>query len=612
VAARIAFIKKDVFWQLLALYRWALPTLILLGLLVSLAEALGIGLMIPVFQYLLETGPASAAGPFVGWVDEYARVLNPDHRIMLLGVTIFALILFKAIVTIAHTYLSEWLNGNVAHNLRTRLTKQLLDVEYTYILRQPPGRLIDTLQYQTWRAGDVFSRLGELSVSAAIVAVFGTMLLLISWQVTLAIGAGLVVASAITLAFTRRAKHLGETAVEASQQVTDRALELLDGMRMVHAFSQEKREYERFVESSDHERRSYMATDLVSAVLDPLMEVIYLPLLVLALYTAWKVGIDLPVLFTCLILIYRMLPQLRHLQSRGVDLASLLGAIDDIAQILRTDDKPYLTQGDQQFSELSDRITFNNVSFNYGSRTRDEAQQPDQPAVSDLNFDIRRGEMTAIVGGSGAGKSTVVHLLCRFGDPQKGQILVDDRPLPDLRLDSWRRAIAIAGQDADLFAGTIAENIAYGSPDATQSRIESAARRAEAHAFIAELPAGYGTRIGSRGRSLSAGQRQRVGLARALLTNPCLLILDEATNDLDNTTAAAITETVRKLRGELTIVVIAHRLEAVRHADLIIVLSEGRLIQQGTHEQLRTTSGKFAELYAHERHAAPDFPETDR
>jgi len=603
--------EKTALRELLGQFRWALPILIVLGLFVSLAEALGIGLMIPVFQSILETDPTPVAGPFVGWVDKYARGLDPDHRITLLGATIFALILFKAIVTFAHSYLSEWLNGNVAHSLRTRLTKQLLDVEYTYILRQPRGRLIDTLQYQTWRAGDVFSQLGELSVSVAIVVVFASMLFLISWQVTLAVGAGLMVASAITLAFTRRAKRLGETAVESSQHVANHALELVDGMRMVHAFSQEKREYKRFVESSDRERRSYMATDLVSAVLDPLMEVIYLPMLGLALYIAWKVGIGLPVLFTCLILIYRMLPQLRHLQSRGVELAGLLGAIDDIAQVLRTDDKPYLTQGDQPFSKLSDRIQFSNVCFNYGPRTRDETQQPHRPAVSDLSFNIRRGEMTAIVGDSGAGKSTVAHLLCRFGDPQKGQILVDDRPLPDFILDSWRGAIAIAGQDADLFAGTIAENIAYGNPDATQSRIESAARRAAAHDFIAQLPAGYGTRIGTRGRSLSAGQRQRVGLARALLTNPCLLILDEATNDLDNTTAAAITETVRNLRGELTIVVIAHRLEAVRHADLIIVLSEGQLIQQGTHEQLRTTSGKFAELFAHERFADRTFPEAD-
>lgn len=595
--------KAKVLRKLVSPYPWAMPTLIAFGLLVSLCEGLGIGLLIPVFQSVLGAESSAGAGPFVGYVDRYASALNPEHRLALLFATIFVLIVLKSMITFAHTYTGEWLNGHVAHTLRVKLVKQLLDVEYTFVLRQPPGRLLDTLQHQTWRAGDVFSRLSELIITAATVFVFGVLLFLISWQVALTLGLGIFAVGFLTQVFTRRAKRLGEAAVESSQAVTDRTVALLDGMRVVHAFGQEDRELAHFTSLSDEERRRYMSTDLAAGAIQPLMEVVYLPVLGLALYVAWQSGTTLPVLLTCLVLVFRVLPKLRHFQGCRVELAGLLGAIEDISGLLQKEDKPYLSEGQVELSSLDDRIRFEDVAFDYGSRaagTKDAgAQQRNSiPAVEGLDFEIVRGEMTAIVGGSGAGKSTVAHLLCRFGDPQTGRIVVDGRPLPDYSLASWRRALAIAGQDADLFDGTVSENIAYACANATQTEIEEAARRAEAHQFIVDLPDGYDTRVGPRGRSLSAGQRQRVGLARALLARPCLLILDEATNALDNSTAAAITKTVAELRGELTVVVIAHRLEAVRDADKIIVLSEGKLVEQGGHANLREGHGEFARLYA--------------
>jgi len=307
--------KNSTFRQLLAPYPWAQPTLVTFGFLASLAEGLGIGLMIPVLRSILTPDSTPVTGPFVGWVDQYAQAFRPEYRLLLLGATIFGLIVFKAIVTVAHTYTGEWLNGEVAHQLRTRLVKQLLDVEYTFVLRQPPGRLLDTIQHQTWRAGDVFSRLSELIVTAATVAVFSILLLLISWQVTLTVAFGIALSGGITYAFSLRAKRLGEKAVDASQKLTDRTMEVLDGMRVIRAFGQEKREYDGFLKLSDHERRSYMATDLTAAIIHPLMEVIYVPVLALALFTAWRVGTGLPVLFTCLILLYRILPKLQHFRA---------------------------------------------------------------------------------------------------------------------------------------------------------------------------------------------------------------------------------------------------------------------------------------------------------
>jgi ABC-type multidrug transport system fused ATPase/permease subunit len=348
-----------------------------------------------------------------------------------------------------------------------------------------------------------------------------------------------------------------------------------------------------------------MAMDLTAAMVTPIMEVLYVPLLLIALALAWSAGVSPPVLLACLVLFYRLLPKFQHFHRARVQLAGLLGAVDNITALLRTDDKPYLSSGSRRFERLERGIEFQDVEYRYAPRSVDASDSvenhAERPTVQGLNFTIERGQMLAIVGGSGAGKSTIVNLLCRFYDPQKGRILVDGVPLPALETKSWRSRVAITGQDADLVSGTIAENISYGCPDATAESIERAARRAEVHDFIVALPDGYATQIGSRGRSLSEGQRQRVSLARALLTDPCVLVLDEAMNALDNVTAAAVAATLEALRGELTIVIIAHRLDSVRHADNILVLKDGRIVERGTRAALLADDGVFARLYALER-----------
>jgi len=595
-------VKLSVLRQLLAPYPWALPGLIVLGFMASLAEGLSIGVLIPILHSVLDPAPVESDGPFAVWMTTYAESFNQESRLFILCSTIFGLIAIKAMVTFAHTYMGEWLNGRTAHDLRTRLARLLLRVDYTFILQQPAGRLIDTLEHQTWRAGQVFSCLSALVVTGATVLVFSGLLLLTSWRVSLAIGIGVLLASSLLFVLTRRGKRLGEEAVASSQALVARMVDLLDSMRVVRAFGQEHREHDRFQSLSDRERRTYMAMDLTAAMVNPLMEVLYVPLLLAAVVMAWSAGTSPTVLVACLVLFYRLQPKIQHFQKARVQLASLLGAVDDIGELLRPDNKPFLKSGQQPFVRLEESIEFEDVGFRYAPR-RDAASDkselpPEQHAVRGLSFRIERGQMVAIVGVSGAGKSTIVNLLCRFCDPQEGGILVDGVALPDLDTAAWRSRIAIAGQDADLITGSIAENIAYGRPDAARERIEEAARTAEAHDFIASMPDGYDTYIGSRGRTLSEGQRRRISLARALLTDPCVLVLDEVMSGLDNVTSAAVAATLERLRGELTIVMISHRLQSVLHADHIVVLSEGRIVEKGTYAELDTDGGVFGHLLA--------------
>ena len=241
-------------------------------------------------------------------------------------------------------------------------------------------------------------------------------------------------------------------------------------------------------------------------------------------------------------------------------------------------------------SSLPPTARFEDVTFGY--------QRGRRPALADLTFELRAGETVGVVGSSGAGKSTLVNLLMRFSDPQQGRVLVGERDVRTLPLDQLRRQVAVVAQDTYLFHGTVAENLRLGKPDATSADLEAACVAANAHAFIASLPQGYDTLVGERGARLSGGQRQRIAIARALLKDAPILVLDEATSSVDAENEAAIQEALERLQRGRTTLVIAHRLSSVAGADRIVVLDRGRLVEQGTHAELLADAGQYARLMA--------------
>ena len=263
-----------------------------------------------------------------------------------------------------------------------------------------------------------------------------------------------------------------------------------------------------------------------------------------------------------------------------------LGAV---VELIDTNNKPYMRSGTVPFSGLRNRMELKNVTFAY-----DEGSIA---ALADVSFEIPAGSVTAVVGTSGAGKSTLVNLLCRFYDPTVGAIIVDGVDLRELDVRDWHNRISVAGQDAELMTGTIAENISYGKPGASEDEVRIAAALANATEFIVELPDQFETRVGTRGLRLSGGQRQRIGLARALLCKPSILVLDEATNALDSLSETAVQQTLEQLRGGTTIVIIAHRLSTIRDADYVVVLENGQVVERGRPEELFSTNGVFSKLY---------------
>jgi ABC-type multidrug transport system fused ATPase/permease subunit len=285
----------------------------------------------------------------------------------------------------------------------------------------------------------------------------------------------------------------------------------------------------------------------------------------------------------------RMIPVIKQInQARGI-IVGRLPALDAVYELIRLDNKPVLRDGDKQYTGLKSGIRFESVTFSYNGG--------EKAALTDAGFFIPKGKTTAIVGKSGAGKSTIINLLLRFYDPQKGHIHIDDEPLRNMAVESYRRNIGIVSQDTFIFNDTVRSNIAFGLiGEPSDEVITDAAKRAGADEFISELPQGYDTILGERGIRLSGGQRQRISIARAILKNPEILILDEATSSLDTRTEELIHRAITELSRNRTVIIIAHRLSTIKNADQLIVLKDGRVSETGSETELMERRGEYYEL----------------
>jgi len=577
--------------QLLGFLRpfpWALPVLGLLGLFASLSEGIGIGLLVPFLQAATGAPVPEEAGAFGGILGG----MEADRRMLLAGGAIVGLVTARTVVLYAHVVLSNWINGRISRDLRRAMFRQVLGLGHPFIARRQPGELLNVMDTQLWRLSDALGYLFSLVASLGTIIVFGAMLLFVSWQLTIGAAAAVVLASVTVRLLTRHARRLGELSTAANGELLRRLLDMLHGARMIVAFGREDSAIRGFDVTSEGVRQAFFRLERVVGLVHPLVELLYTPLLIGAVLVAVRSGVALPTLVAFLLLVYRLQPHARNLEHNRVLLAGSAAAVASVQELLDGRGKAFIVTGTLPFPGLRQSVTFERVSFRHGA---------DGPvALQDVCLEIRRGKMVALVGESGAGKSTLLNLLLRFHDPSSGEIRVDGRRLRDLDLRAWRGRIALAGQDAELMSGTVAENIGFGllEGEADREAIVEAARQADADSFIARLRDGYETQVGPGGLSLSGGQRQRISLARALLRQPELLLLDEATNALDGPSEAAVQRALSALSGQATVVVVAHRLSTIRHADEVVVLEGGRVVERGSPDALMRAGGAFARLYA--------------
>jgi ATP-binding cassette, subfamily B, bacterial MsbA len=580
-------------------YWWVLPVLVLLGIAASAAEGLGIGLIIPALDLLLGAEPAEPAGRFARLMRGVTERAGDRSPLGVIGFLILALVALKTTLVAVEALVSTAVIGKVTRDLRVRLFRQMLAVGLQYHTRSDQGYLLNTIDVQTYRTSESLSALTGLITGLSMAAVFLVILLLLSWQMTVIVLVVAVPSTLLVRLLSSRARHWGGQFSRQHAQLTGRVVELLHGIRTIRLFNREDAEAERLAEAADAVRHSYVRAKSLVRILPAAFELIYLPVFILVVAYAVVTDVASSTVLAFLLLLYRLQSPLKRIDHARVSLAHNAAGIAEVERLLDRSGKPFLTAGRQPISRFELSVRFEGVTFRHVPEGT--------PSLEDVSFEIRRSSIVAIVGPSGSGKSTIVNLLCRFYDPAEGRILVDGMDLRDVNTTSWRQRIAFSGQDADLRSGSIADNIAFGKPDADDAEIRMAARLARAAEFIEALPNGYETQVGLRGQRLSGGERQRIALARALIRQPDILILDEATNAVDSVTESAIQDTLDSLAGKLTIVVIAHHFTALRRADHVVVVSGGRIVEQGTPAEMEHTGGTLTQLYG----AAPPVLEAD-
>ena len=364
--------------------------------------------------------------------------------------------------------------------------------------------------------------------------------------------------------------------------------EVLTCIRAVKAYGTERYECERYEKINRNLLATMMRSVRMSLLVSPTVETV--GILVLCGFLVWCFSTHVTLakivpMLAPLLLIYRPIKQMASLQ---VQIESARASLQRIWSLLDLDMRLGENPAAAPKASFDDRIEFDDVTFRYDSADRD--------AVSHVSFELPRGKMVAVVGGTGSGKSTLSGLLSRFFDPQSGQVRMDGVDLRDLRVADLRRLVGSVQQETLLFNDTIEDNIRYGSPEATHEQVVAAAKLANAHEFIVAQPEGYARLAGEKGFALSGGERQRIAIARAILRNPPILILDEATSALDTVTERLVQDALEKLMANRTIFAIAHRLSTVRHADLILVMDHGRVVERGTHDELYAANGVYRRL----------------
>lgn len=579
---------------------WRMTITIVGNLAAALLDGFAIALLIPFLNILFHQPPI---GMEKGWVAGLldstvgGTIVPGDEMTSLRNVimVVLAAVIAKNLLVWIAGQFGASLQEYVTRDLRNAVYRHLAHLPLGYFTQMKAGQILSRVINDTFETRLILTQIVTQSLqSVSLVVVYIAILFSISWKLTLL---ALVILPILAVALQPMLKKLRKGNLRRGNvhgEMTSVLQETIAGIRIVKSFGTEAYEEKRFGEGSNKYARSSVRLTRLALLAPPITEIVGMGIAVLVLWLGAREvlvagSMTGATLLAFLTLVLRLLQPLKQLSAMRATAQSSLASAERLFEILDSPAEFQRDRGTRDRAAFDRDIRFEKVSFAYDGN----------PVLSGIDLEVRKGEVVALVGPSGAGKSTLVDLIPRFYEPAAGRILLDGIDTREIKLPGLRALTGIVSQETVLFNDTARSNIAYGAPDKyTQEQIEAAAKAGNAHDFIMELPHGYDTVLGERGTRLSGGQRQRLAIARALLSDPPILILDEATSALDTESERLVQEAVDRLLQGRTVFVIAHRLSTIVHADQIVFLDRGEIVERGTHAELLAKRGAYYRLYS--------------
>lgn len=540
---------------------------------------------------------AAAANLYVPWImkDVIDKVLAQKDMLLLNGIAlgIVVVFFFRGLFFYGQTYLVSYIAQRVIIDIREELYRHLQRLSLSYYEKRKTGTIMSyiTNDVAALQTALIDSLIEMVTEGAILIGSLGTMFFL-HWKLSLLTLVTMPVIAQAMKIFGRKLKASGTVMQEKVADITSVLQESISSVRVIKSFVREDYEIERFREQNLLNFRAQMKNTQIMATLTPVVEFLAaLGVTCIIWYGGYEVvngNLTAGALVAFLVYAVNLANPVKRLSRVFGNVQRAMAAAERVFSVLDTKPEIVDKPGAKDLPEIVGNVRFDRVTFEY---------KPGRAALSEITLEAEQGQMIALVGSSGAGKSTIANLIPRFYEIQSGSIQIDGIDIKDVKLRSLREQIGIVPQETVLFNGTIRDNILYGRLDADETEVVAAAKAANAHEFICAMPKGYDTQIGERGATLSGGQRQRISIARAILKNPRILILDEATSALDTESEKIVQAALDKLMVGRTSFVIAHRLSTILKADAILVMDKGRIVERGSHRELMELGGLYSNLY---------------